>query len=554
MPLINPFQPIPRLSLSSRSLFLPLFKVVAARNPWNFHQHRDHSLLHHNLNTIVSNPSKSFIRYRQIHSINPIRRDSKALTNYEAPKLPATINQHNVAVGGTIAGGKVATTITKETLLSQANNPWERFAIRSKWFLIKGYRPFNIDEISAFFSWFILSHIIWVILGTTTFFSLLFYGLNSLFAKELVGKLTGNFISWLNPSFDIKFEDAVVPEWKDGMIDFKKVKITTVDGKGLKLDFKADHIKLTLSFKKYYHIKGMIENVEIHGLTGTIDRRDMNSNESEVDWFTNKNYELGNLKILDSFLKIYPKNGEKPLEFAIYNCELPKVRIQWLLVDFFNASTITGSVNNSLYTIHKRQHKYAYVSDIEDDLNPWKRITRLKLDPIDIDALGLNGTQFNWLVDGKADITADIMQPVIEDDEITSSKYIVVDFKIQFNDLKAKIPTEEPTFSNGEKLISMEDLKPIISYVNNKRTESFETSSPNILPPLNFRVVKKLDDLENVSTLSECKLLDLISTEIYIDWLKHVHEYEIEQRNKRIAMWSKTVASQLLVVGIGAMA
>lgn len=253
-------------------------------------------------------------------------------------------------------------------------------------------------------------------------------------------------------------------------------------------------------------------------------------------------------------MKIYPKNGEKPLEFAIYNCELPKVRIQWLLVDFFNASTITGSVNNSLYTIHKRQHKYAYVSDIEDDLNPWKRITRLKLDPIDIDALGLNGTQFNWLVDGKADITADIMQPVIEDDEITSSKYIVVDFKIQFNDLKAKIPTEEPTFSNGEKLISMEDLKPIISYVNNKRTESFETSSPNILPPLNFRVVKKLDDLENVSTLSECKLLDLISTEIYIDWLKHVHEYEIEQRNKRIAMWSKTVASQLLVVGIGAMA
>ncbi|ODQ60290.1 hypothetical protein WICANDRAFT_42876 [Wickerhamomyces anomalus NRRL Y-366-8] len=554
MPLINPFQPISRLSLSSRSLFSPLFKVVAARNPWNLHQHRDHSLLHHNLNTIVSNPSKSLIRYRQIHSINPIWRDSKALTNYEAPKLPATINQHNVAVGSTIAGGKVATTITKETLLSQANNPWERFAIRSKWFLIKGYRPFNIDEISAFFSWFILSHIIWVILGTTTFFSLLFYGLNSLFAKELVGKLTGKFISWLNPSFDIKFEDAVVPEWKDGMIDFKKVKITTVDDKGLKLDLKADHIKLTLSFKKYYHIKGMIENVEIHGLTGTIDRRDMNSNESEVDWFTNKNYELGNLKILDSFLKIYPKNGEKPLEFAIYNCELPKVRIQWLLVDFFNASTITGSVNNSLYTIHKRQHKYAYVSDIEDDLNPWKRITRLKLDPIDIDALGLNGTQFNWLVDGKADITADIMQPVIEDDEITSSKYIVVDFKIQFNDLKAKIPTEEPAFSNGEKLISMEDLKPIISYVNNKRTESFETSSPNILPPLNFRVVKKLDDLENVSTLSECKLLDLISTEIYIDWLKHVHEYEIEQRNKRIAMWSKTVASQLLVVGIGAMA
>ncbi|CCH43831.1 Mitochondrial distribution and morphology protein 32 [Wickerhamomyces ciferrii] len=452
--------------------------------------------------------------------------------------------------------------LTKEVLLSQATSSWERFVIKSKWFLIKGYRPFNIDEISAFFSWFILSHILWIILGTTTFFSLLFYGLNSLFAKELVGKVMGKFITYLNPSFEIKFKDAVVPEWEDGMIDFKKVIIKTVDDSGLKLDLKLDHLKLTLSFNKWYNQKGIIDKVEIHGMTGIIDRSDYlegDDGKNEIDWFNNEDYELSGLKIVDSFFKVLPKgftseNNIKPLEFAIYSCEIPKIRIKWLLADFFNASSITGSVNDSLFAIHKRQHKYAYVSDIEDDLNPWKRITRIRLDPLDVDVLGLTSSQFNWIVDGKADITCDIMSPVEEDDGSLSSNYIVIDFKIQFNDLKAKYPIEEPMTSNGEKLISLKDLKPIISYVNNKRLESFEKMETNFeLPSLNFRIVKKINELEKISTLSESNFLDLISNEIYIDWLKHVHEYEIEQRNKRIAQWSKSFASQLLVVGIGAM-
>jgi len=564
MSLVKPFQYISREFQSKRCSF-PLVKSVQTAIIQNSssHKNRSYSLIHHNRSPNVQNRIHDSIRTqilmnqhntRQFHSFNKIYQKEQHHIKSQPTSSPDPQPTQKSQKSADHPNNQEI--VTKESLLSQASSSWERFAIKSKWFLIKGYRPFNIDEISAFFSWFILSHILWIILGTTTFFSLLFYGLNSLFAKELVGKVTGKFITWLNPSFDIKFEDAVVPEWKDGMIDFKQVKIKTVDDQGLKIDLKADHIKLTLSFKKYYLIKGMIENVEIHGLRGTIDRREMNSNENEVDWFTNKNYELGNLKLMDSQLKIFPKGCDKPLEFAIYNCELPKVRIKWLLVDFFNAASITGSVNDSLFAIHKRQHKYAYVNDIVDDLNPWKRITRLKLDPIDIDALGLHGTQFNWLVEGKADITADIMPPAVteEFDENISSKYIVIDFKIQFSDLKAKIPTEEPMSSNGEKLISLEDLKPIITYVNNKRAESFENCTPNVLPSLNFRIVKKLDELENVSTLSECKLLDSISTEMYIDWLRYVHEYEIEQRNKRIAMWSKTVASQLLVVGIGAMA
>ena len=44
-----------------------------------------------------------------------------------------------------------------------------------------------MDEIGAFFSWFLLGHVLWVILGTTTFFSLLIFAINTVFAQGELG-------------------------------------------------------------------------------------------------------------------------------------------------------------------------------------------------------------------------------------------------------------------------------------------------------------------------------------------------------------------------------
>lgn len=438
--------------------------------------------------------------------------------------------------------------VTKESLLLQADSTWKRMAIRSKWALMKNYRPFNADEVSAIFSWVILSHIAWIILGTTTFFSLLFLGLNSLFAKEMVGNVMGKIIMSYYPEFSIAFEDAVVPEWEKGMIDFKKVRLSTVDKEGLQLDLTFDSIKLTLSFKKWKDLKGIIEDVEIQGLSGTIDRTNINDNTPEVDWFGHTEYELNSLKITDSSVVVIQKES-KPLKIALFDLEMQNVRANWLLLDMLNATNISGTVNDSLFTFHKRQHQLAYVNDIADDLNPWKRIMRQKLDPVDIESIGLISDKFNWLTSGKIEVIADFMPPEIPEGSHHNmdSRYLVADFKLQFYDLKTKTPSEEPCLSTGEKIISMDELKPLLAYVNSK--EHGET-----LPPLSFRIVKKVDELENVSTLKESKLLDLIATEVYIELLKHVQEYEIEQRNKRIAAWSQAVASQLVVVGLGAIA
>ena len=72
---------------------------------------------------------------------------------------------------------------SKEELLAAATGFWSRQKVRFKWFSIRSVRPFNADEIGAFFSWFLLGHVLWIILGTTTFFSLAIFAVNTVFAQ-----------------------------------------------------------------------------------------------------------------------------------------------------------------------------------------------------------------------------------------------------------------------------------------------------------------------------------------------------------------------------------
>lgn len=72
---------------------------------------------------------------------------------------------------------------TKEELLAAANGFWERFKVRFKWLSIRSMRPWNADEWGAFVSWFILSHLVWILVGTTTFVSILIFSINTVFAQ-----------------------------------------------------------------------------------------------------------------------------------------------------------------------------------------------------------------------------------------------------------------------------------------------------------------------------------------------------------------------------------
>lgn len=81
----------------------------------------------------------------------------------------------------------------KEELLAAATGFWSRLKIRFKWFSIRSARPFNADEIGAFFSWVLVGHVIWIVLGTTTFFSLAILAVNTVFAQGQSKSLSSGF-------------------------------------------------------------------------------------------------------------------------------------------------------------------------------------------------------------------------------------------------------------------------------------------------------------------------------------------------------------------------
>ena len=72
---------------------------------------------------------------------------------------------------------------TKEEFLAAANGFWQRLRVRFKWFSIRSMRPWNADEWGAFVSWFLFGHLVWVLVGTTTFFSLIILCINTVFAQ-----------------------------------------------------------------------------------------------------------------------------------------------------------------------------------------------------------------------------------------------------------------------------------------------------------------------------------------------------------------------------------
>lgn len=72
---------------------------------------------------------------------------------------------------------------TREELLAAATGFWSRLKVRFKWFSIRSARPWNVDDWSAFVSWFVLGNIVWILVGTTTFFSLIIFSINTVFAQ-----------------------------------------------------------------------------------------------------------------------------------------------------------------------------------------------------------------------------------------------------------------------------------------------------------------------------------------------------------------------------------
>ncbi|KAI9171924.1 Mitochondrial distribution and morphology (MDM) family protein [Paramyrothecium foliicola] len=365
---------------------------------------------------------------------------------------------------------------TKEELLAAATGFWSRLKVRFKWASIRSMRPWNADEWGAFVSWFMLGHIVWILVGTTTFFSLLIFSINTVFAQETLARWVGDYLTQ-SAGVTVVFESAIVPKWNDGVISFRNVFVSRRPGqikssvsKGssdaaavLAADRQAQHdefeddgnytqfdvsianVNVTLSFIKWWNGKGLLKDVEVRGVRGVVDRTSVRWSAGQEDPLSYRHehspgdFEIEIFKLEDLLLTVHQPGGFRPFSVSIYSCELPQLRKQWLFYDMLSASHMSGSFDGSLFTIHPRQvHGLIPSKDQGADFGigdpkAWKKFSRLRIDGLKIDHLnrGVEGP-FGWIYEGNVDIVADIVFPADTAEGITK---VVADISDQLEEI-----------------------------------------------------------------------------------------------------------------------
>lgn len=510
----------------------------------------------------------------------------------------------------------------KEQLLSNASNAFSRMLVRFKWILKKSNRPFNTDDYSAIFSWLVMGNALLFFLGTTTFFSLVILTFNTVFAQEFVARKIGEVIT-KNSKLTVTFESAVVPGWSDGKICFRKCFVSrrpknsrkfikgsqaeayhasisreesngepqddVDDGNYTQFDLRIDEVNVSLSFNKWVNGTGIIDTLEIKGARGVVDRTHVHWDpDDDATNYKNKHspgdFEIEEFKMEDVLFTLLQPNNFRQFDVAIYNCELSKLRKHWLFYDFLNANIMSGSYDNSLFTLHKRQRIDDFTSKNLTMAEGWKRITRIRVDSLNIDHLntGLEGP-FGWITSGRVDMVGDVMVPeenhdlnmseivgiitesikkeanryhnpqvpqkkghqdhhtrLVSSDTSDILKYFVLDLTIRLNNVRASLPFKAPELS----YVNYALIRPIVAYINSRNT----------FIEIKSRVVKNLEDFSGSWTIYDSLLMDDISEEVYDSFVDYVADEEARlMRMKKIGFWSLQVLFQLIVFGLGAL-
>ncbi|KAI0675154.1 hypothetical protein C8Q78DRAFT_1010760 [Trametes maxima] len=355
---------------------------------------------------------------------------------------------------------------TRDDFLKAADGFWQRLRVRFRWLTIRSFRRYNADDMSALFTWFLMSQTLWLFVGTTTFFSVVFAIANSLRLQEYVARALSDYLT-AETGITIIFESAIVPKWRDSRISFKNVFVTrrpdnmrnralvgsdhliaagydlsnhpSYHGTGEEedetqnqedysdedlnysmFDLSVDSIDVTLSFARWFEGKGLVEDAVIKGVRGVLDRRTVTwdpDHPLDPAAFRHKaqpgDFELESLQLEDVLVTVYQPGHFRPYTASIFRADIRTFRKQWLFYDFLRAENVVGQFDNCLFSLHRPQ-SIGRTTDQDLKDGKWGRMSRFRMDGLNIDHLQSMTTQdgpFSWLTSGKVDAVLDIKFP-----------------------------------------------------------------------------------------------------------------------------------------------
>ncbi|TFK53652.1 hypothetical protein OE88DRAFT_1655867 [Heliocybe sulcata] len=362
---------------------------------------------------------------------------------------------------------------TREDFLRVTNSFWDRVRINFRWFTIRSFRKWNADDISAFVTWFLMSQTLWIFVGTTTFFSVIFATVNSLRLQENVARAISNYLT-KETGITVIFESAIVPKWKDSRLSLKNVYISRrpasargsarsshdhtaalgydvsghpahhgpvgeadeddilaradlhdEDVNYTMFDLNVDTIEVTLSLPQWLDGKGLVKDAVVKGVRGCIDRRGVTwdpDHSLDPALFRHQpqigDFEVEFLQLEDVLVTVHQPGNFRPYTASIFRADIRKFRKQWMFYDFLNAENVVGQFDNCLFSLHTPQ-SIGRTTERELGEGKWGRMARLRIDGVNIDHLQSMTTlegPISWITSGKVDAVLDIKFPREDED------------------------------------------------------------------------------------------------------------------------------------------
>jgi distribution and morphology protein 31 len=204
------------------------------------------------------------------------------------------------------------------------------------------------------------------------------------FLSEYVAETISDYLG-KETGFEISFESAIVPRWREGTIRLKNVSVVCTGDtwasrveaerkqKGLTLlqdgdldlnwtywDLNIASVDVTLSLWSWLEGRGLVKECTMKGVRGVVDRRHITW---DPDWVPTRrrpligDFEMDRFIVEDLLLTVLNPNF-RPYSVSVFYGELPLFRKQWLLYDMMCADSITGVIDNCLFSVHRPQNEH----------------------------------------------------------------------------------------------------------------------------------------------------------------------------------------------------
>lgn len=332
--------------------------------------------------------------------------------------------------------------LARMALINSVDGFLDRNILRLRLFLMGQVRPMRTDDILALFSWIFVGNTLFILVGTTTFLSVMLVLANSFSFQEKLAEMVSESLTG-QTGWNINFESAIVPRWSDGMIRLSNVKaVCTGDtwrafkakehAKGSNTPLQEDQVDcnftywdisiealdIDISLWRWLDGRGLLQSARFKGVRGDVLREHITWPD---DWEPKRreplfgDFDMDSVVFEDLLLTIHNPNF-RPFTVSVFQASLPRLRKQWMLYDMMCADAIVGMMDNCLFSVHKPQT--IDLNRQKDLENKWSKVRHLKVSGIPIGHLNSSATgPFHWITKGSIDLDMHMLVPYREKDD-----------------------------------------------------------------------------------------------------------------------------------------